>query len=275
MNKHAGHIVIILCFLMLPGSVWAQLNKERPKDLQGVDIEEKLGDTIPLDLTFANTSGDSITLGELLQNDKPVLLNPVYYDCPMLCSLVMEAVYKGIEDLEWSPGKDYNVITFSIDPEEDHKLAATGKDSLMQRFNRDGAEEGWHFLTGKQEAIEELTDAIGFKYKKIEETGEFAHGAGIMFLSPDGVLTRYLYGLEYDEFQMRNALYEAADGDIGSTTEQIVLSCYQYDPDSQSYSAVAWRIMRLGGFATVLILGIFLGFLWLKEKKSPKKDNKT
>lgn len=270
--KHTGFTAVFFCLLLLPCSVLAQVNKERPQDLQGVDIEEKLGDTIPLDLKFATTSGDSVTLRELMDDDKPVLLNPVYYDCPMLCSIVMEAVYQGVEDLDWSPGKDYNIITFSIDPEENHELAASGKDTLMQKFNREGAEEGWQLLTGKQEAIEKLTEAIGFKYRKIEQTGEFAHGAGIMFLSPDGTITRYLYGLEFDEFQIRNALYEAADGEIGSATEQIVLSCYQYDPDSQSYSAVAWRIMRLGGLATMLVLGIFLGFLWFKEKKSTK-DN--
>lgn len=268
MIKDVGLAVIIVSLLLLPFSVAAQLNNQKPKELQDVGIEERLGETIPLDLRFATSSGDSVTIRELMEDDKPVLLNPVYYECPMLCSMVIQAVYTGVKDLKWSPGNEYNIITFSIDPEEDHKLAAAGKDTLMEKFDRQGAADGWHFLTGNQQAVTRLTEAIGFKYNKIDRTGEFAHSAAIMFLSPDGTLTRYLYGIEFDEFELRNALYEAADGEIGSTTDRILLSCYQYDPDSQSYVPVAWRIMQIGGFATVLILGIFLGLLWLKDKNS-------
>lgn len=273
--KDVGLALCIASLLLLPFAAEAQLNNQKPKELQEVDVEEHLGETIPMDLTFATSSGDSVTIRELMEGDKPVILNPVYYDCPMLCSIVIEAIYTGVKDLKWSPGKDYDIITFSIDPEEDHKLAAAGKDTLMKKFDREGADKGWHLLTGKQKAIETLTEAIGFKYEKVEQTGEFAHGAAIMFLSPEGTLTRYLYGIKFDEFQLRNALYEAADGEIGSTTDQILLSCYQYDPDSQSYVPVAWQIMKLGGFATVLILGIFLGFLWLKEKKSTNEQKKN
>ncbi len=123
-------------------------------------------------------------------------------------------------------------------------------------------------MTGKQSAIQQLTDAVGFEYEKIERTGEYAHSAAIIFLSPEGKITRYLFGIKFDEFQIRNALYDAADGNVGSTVDKIVMYCYQYDPDSNSYVPVAWRIMQLGGLATVLILGIFLGLLWLREKGS-------
>lgn len=275
--KFVGLAVCALSMFLQPFLASAQLNQQKPRDLQDVGIEEHLGEQIPLDLTFATSEGDSTTLGELMESEKPVLLNPVYYNCPMLCSMVIDAVYAGVSDLKWTPGKEYNIITFSIDPEEDHRLAASTKDSMITKFNRKGAEEGWHFLTGKKDAIRELTEAIGFKYKKINETGQYAHSASIMFLSPDGVLTRYLYGIKFDEFALRNALYEAADGEIGSTTDQLLLYCYQYDPDSQSYVPVAWRIMQLGGFATVLLIGIFLGFMWLKDKNSQndKKINIT
>jgi protein SCO1/2 len=267
--KYVGLAVCALSMFLQPLLASAQLNQQKPKDLQEVGVEEHLGDRIPLDLTFATSEGDSTTLQALLEaDDKPVLLNPVYYECPMLCSMVIDAVYAGVNDLKWTPGKEYNIITFSIDPEEDYRLAASTKDSMITRFNRAGASDGWYFLTGKEEAIRELTEAIGFKYKKVNETGQYAHSASIMFLSPDGVLTRYLYGIKFDEFSLRNALYEAADGEIGSTVDQVLLYCYQYDPDSQSYIPVAWRIMQLGGFATALVLGIFLGFLWLKDKNS-------
>lgn len=271
--KQVGLALFALSLFLHPFCATAQLNKQKPKNLQDVGIEEHLGESIPLDLKFADSNGDSVTLGSLMNGDKPVLLNPVYYTCPMLCSMVIDAVFTGVNDLKWTPGKEYNIITFSIDPEEDHKLAASVKDSLLARFDRKGAEDGWYFLSGKKNAVKALTKAIGFKYKKVENTDQYAHSASIMFLSPDGTLTRYLYGIKFDEFNFRNALYEAADGEIGSTVDQVLLYCYQYDPDSQSYVPVAWRIMKLGGFATALILGIFLGLLWLKEKNSKNDKN--
>lgn len=271
--KYIGLAVCALSMFLQPFLAEAQLNRQKPQDLQEVGVEEQLGDSIPLDLTFANSEGDSTTLRALMDSDKPVLLNPVYYECPMLCSMVIDAVYAGVNDLKWTPGKEYNIITFSIDPEEDHRLAASTKDSMITKFGREGAGDGWYFLTGKEDAIKTLTEAIGFKYKKIDQTGQYAHSASIMFLSPDGILTRYLYGIKFDEFSLRNALYEAADGEIGSTADQVLLYCYQYNPDSQSYTPVAWRIMQLGGFATVLVLGIFLGLMWLRDKNSQNDKN--
>lgn len=271
--KSVGLAVFVACMLLHPISAEAQLNKQKPKDVQDVGIEEHLGDKIPLDLMFATSEGDSVTLASLMKGDKPVLLNPVYYECPMLCSMVIEAVYSGVSDLKWTPGDEYNIITFSIDPEEDSKLAASTKDSMITKLGREKARQGWYFLTGNEKAIRTLTEAIGFKYKKVEEQDQFAHSAAIMFLSPDGTLTRYLYGIEFDEFNLRNALYEAADGEVGSVAERVLLYCYQYDADSNSYVAVAWRIMQLGGFATALILGIFIGLLWLKEKNSKNDKN--
>jgi len=259
--------------LLLPFSAPAQLNKQKPEDVQDVGIEEHLGEKIPLELKFATSEGDSVTLASLMKGDKPVLLNPVYYECPMLCSMVIEAVYSGVSDLKWTPGDEYNIITFSIDPEEDSELAASTKDSMITKLGRESARKGWYFLSGKEEAIKKLTEAIGFKYRKVEEKDQFAHSAAIMFLSPDGTITRYLYGIEFDEFSLRNALYEAADGEVGSAVDRVLLYCYQYDPDSNSYVAVAWRIMQLGGFATALILGIFIGLLWLKEKNSKNDKN--
>lgn len=271
--KYVGLALFISGLLLHPFGAFGQLNNQKPEKLQDVGVEEHLGDKIPLDLRFATSEGDSVSLAGLMKGDKPVLLNPVYYECPQLCSMVIDAVFAGVKDLKWSPGSEYNIITFSIDPEEDYKLAASTKDSLLKKLGRQGADSGWYFLTGKEKAVKELTEAIGFKYTKLQND-DFAHAASIMFLSPDGVLTRYLYGINFDEFNIRNALYEAADGEIGSTVDQIVLYCYQYDPDSNSYVPVAWRIMKLGGFATLLFLGIFLGLLWLKEKKS-KKDKNT
>ncbi|MCW9708980.1 SCO family protein [Fodinibius salsisoli] len=264
---NVGLAFAILGFFLHPVVSVAQLNKQKPQNIQNVGVTEQLGEQIPLDLTFATAEGDSITLNELFKDDKPVLLNPVYYECPQLCSMIKEAIFKGVKDLKWNPGTDYNIVTFSFDPEEGPKLAAKNKTKYLNKLNRKGSETGWHFLTGNKENIHKLTEAVGFNTQKLEN-GEYAHGAAIMFLSPDGTITRYLYGLKFDEFNMRNALYEAADGDIGSTTEQVLLYCYQYDADSNSYVPVAWRIMKIGGFATMIILGIFLSFMWMRHRSS-------
>ena len=268
-SKCVGSALIAVCMFLQPQLVSAQspqLNNQKPKDVQDVGIDEHLGDTIPLDLKFATSTGDSVTLGSLMEEDKPVILNPVYFNCPMLCSMVIDAMYQGVNKVKWDPGDEFNIITFSINPDEDYKLAASNKDSIMQMFDRKGAEDGWHFLTGKQDAIKKLTDAVGFNYKRLDKNGQYAHSAAIMFLSPKGVITRYLYGIDYKEFDIRNGLYEAADGNIGSTVDKVVLYCYVYNPDSNSYVPVAWRIMKIGGFITVAALGLFLGFMWFGYK---------
>lgn len=266
----------ILGLLLLPCYSYAQLNNRKPSKLDDVGVTEHLGDKIPLNLQFANAEGDSVTLKELFTGGKPVLLNPVYYECPQLCSMVKEAIFKAVKDLKWSPGTDYNIVTFSFDPDEGTALAAKNKKRFINKLDRKGTEKGWHFLTGTKENIDKLTSAVGFDTRRLEN-GQYAHGAAIMFLSPDGTITRYLYGIKFDEFNMRNALYEAADGDIGSTAEQVLLYCYQYNADSNTYVPVAWRIMKVGGFATLFILIIFLGFMWLRHRYSnnDKQINNT
>lgn len=265
--KHAGITIAVLSLFLYPFFSFAQLNKQKPDELKDVGVTERLGENIPLDLTFANAEGDSIALKELFSDGKPVLLNPVYYECPQLCSMVKEAIYTGVEDLKWTPGSEYNIVTFSFDPREGSELAAENKQKYLNKLGRNNTNDGWHFLTGQKKSIQQLTEAVGFDYERLED-GEFAHGAAIMFLSPDGKITRYLYGLKFDEFDMRNALYEAADGNVGNAAEQVLLYCFQYDADSNSYVPVAWRIMKVGGFATVLILGIFLGFMWMRHRYS-------
>jgi len=265
--KLKGLAILAISLFLYPLLGYAQLNKRKPSDLKDVGVTERLGKTIPLDLKFATADGDSISLKQLFNNDKPVLLNPVYYECPQLCSMVKEAIYKGVKDLKWNPGTDYNIVTFSFDPNEGPKLAFENKQRYLTKLNRKNTDKGWHFLTGTEENIKKLTESVGFDFRKLQN-GQFAHGAAIMFLSPQGTITRYLYGIEFDKFNMRNALYEAADGNIGSAAQQVLLYCYQYDADSNTYVPVAWKIMQVGGFATMIILGIFLGFMWMRHRYS-------
>jgi protein SCO1 len=246
----------------------AQLNQNRPAILDEIGVDEHLGDKIPLDLRFANSNGDSVSIGELIESGKPVLLNPLYYECPVLCSLVLDGVFKVVRELAWTPGNEYTIISFSIDPEEGPDVAAEFKERYISDLNRAGADKGWHFLTGKEESIKALTEAIGFNYKYDDRTGEYLHLASIMMISPEATITRYLYGANFREFDLRNGLYEAADGKIGSAMDRVLLYCFTYDPSSQSYVPVAINIMKLGGLATVIILGIFLGVFWRRERGS-------
>ncbi|MTI88923.1 MAG: SCO family protein [Balneolaceae bacterium] len=274
MKRFALCAISMLTVLFSVLEVKAQLNRQTPQELEGTDVIEHLGEQIPLDAVFATSNGDSVRIGDLLEEGKPVILNPLYYECPMLCGLVIDGVIKVVDELKWKTGEDFIVISFSIDPKEDHRLAATSKKDHLATMNDPSAGDGWYFLTGKQSQIDNMIEAVGFQYNEIEDTGEFAHSAAIMMLSPEGIITRYLYGIEYDEFNVRSALYESADGKIGNTLTKVVMYCYQYDPDSNSYAPVAINIMRLGGLATLIILGIFLGLFWLREKRK-KSNSKT
>ncbi len=273
MSFNALFFLYVLTVLLIPSRTEAQVTQYTAPAYEGIDINEKLGEVIPLDVKFALSTGDSITIGELVQQGKPVLLNPLYYECPMLCGLVVEGVFNAVDQVEWSPGEDYTVISFSIDPKETHEVAAKAKMKYLSQLEEYKAQDGWYFLTGTEEAIIEMTKSVGFNYTEIEQTGEYAHSAAIMFLSPDGMITRYLYGINFDEFDVRNALYEAADGKIGSTVSKVLMYCYQYDPSSDSYVPVAINIMKIGGFVTLLILGIFLSLLWVREKRKKQSLN--
>ena len=266
MRRFTLSAIYLLAVFLTSLPVNAQVNRETPDALQDLGINEHLGDFIPLDAKFAKSNGDSVLLGDLLEEGKPVLLNPLYYECPMLCGLVIDGVINVVDELAWKPGKEFIVISISIDPEEDAALAAKSKKNYLGQMDST-TQAGWHFLTGNKNQIDRVIESVGFEYKEIEGTGEYAHSAAIMLLSPKGKITRYLYGISYDEFNVRSALYESADGQIGNTVDKLVMYCYQYDPDSGSYAPVAINIMKLGGLATLIILGIFLGVLWLREKR--------
>lgn len=272
MKKYALLTILLFSVLQLQLRSFAQ-GPGNSQALQDVGIDEKLGDFIPLEAKFSTVNGDSVTLGDLLEEGKPVILNPLYYECPMLCGLVVDGVIDVVDELAWKPGKDYLVISFSIDPKEDHTLAAKYRTEYLSKIKGNKADEGWYFLTGKQTQIDTVINSVGFKYNEVLDTGEYAHSAAIIMLSPAGKITRYLYGIKYNEFDTRNALYESADGKIGSTAEKLLMYCYQYDPDSNSYAPIAINIMKLGGLATLIILGIFLIPLWIRERRKKQKQN--
>lgn len=250
----------------LGGVASAQLNIQ-PKEMKGVKIVEHLGDTLPLDLAFRDESGAEVKLRQFFDGERPVLLNLVYYNCPMLCNLVLNGAIEGLQDVDYTPGVEFEIVTISIDHREGPELAAAKKKTYLEQYGRPEAAKGWHFLTGERESIQALADAIGFGFQYDPDRMEYAHGAAIFFVSPKGVLTRYLYGIQYEPKQLRLALVEAGEGTIGSTIDQLLLRCYMYNPDSREYAFYIWGAMRLGGLLTIVLIAGLLFILWRRERR--------
>ncbi len=236
-----------------------------PEEVRGVGVDEKRGDTLPLDLAFTDEQGRSVELGDFFSGDKPVILNLAYYRCPMLCGLVMDGMVQAAGRLAWTPGREYEIVTVSIDPGETPALASSKKKTAMMYVDRRGAEAGWHFLTGDQVAIDRLTDALGWRYNYIPETNEYAHPAVIMVITPEGTVSRYLYGVQFPPNTMRLSLVEAADGKVGSATDRFLLFCFHFDDETGQYTANVMNIMRLAGALTVVLIAVGIGGMLLRE----------
>ncbi len=234
---------------------------EKPRELEEVRIDQRLDESLPLDAVFRDENGDEVKLGAYF-GSKPVVLALVYYSCPMLCNQVLNGMTSGLDVLKaFSIGKEFEVVTVSFDPKETPELARQKKETYIKWYKREGAAEGWHFLTGDQPNIDRLTEAAGFHYKWDEKTTQFIHATGIMIATPDGKLARYFYGIEYAPKDLRLGLVEAAAGKIGSPVDQLLLYCYHYDPASGKYGAAVMNMMRLGGALTVVaIIAMFIVF---------------
>ncbi|MGO8748462.1 MAG: SCO family protein [Thermoguttaceae bacterium] len=241
--------------------------EETPDALKNVGVTERLEAQVPLDLVFADSDGGQRTLGTLFDGTRPVLLTMNYSNCPRLCSLQLNGLVQGMEQLEWNMGDQFRVITVSIDPNESPERAAATKHRYMDGYGRYGPADGWHFLTGREENIRKLADAIGFAYTYVEETRQYAHAAVTMVCTPGGRVSRYLYGIEYKPQTLRLALVEAGEGKVGSTTDRILLLCATYDAASGSYAAAANKLMAIGGGLTVLVLGSALWVAWRREAR--------
>ncbi len=256
--------ILFLLFCSLP--IAAQNKDQLPPQLRDVGIEQRLNQQAPLDLTFRDEAGRAVRLGDYF-GKRPVVLSLVYYDCPMLCTLVLNGLVRALRAVSFEPGRDFESVTVSFDPRETPALAAAKKQTYLERYRRAGAEGGWHFLTGGQEAVRRLTEAVGFRYTFDPQTGQFAHASAIMVLTPEGRLSRYFYGIEYSARDLRLGLVEASAGKIGSPVDQVLLYCFHYDPQTGKYGMVIMNTVRAAGLATVLALGMLLGLLFRQEKR--------
>ena len=232
-----------------------------------ITIAQKLDTRIPLDLQFRNERGEVVRLREYFNQGRPVLLNFVYYRCPMLCPTVLEGTTTSLTHLKFNIGEEFDVLTVSIDPRDTAKRAAELKEKYVRHYGRLDSAPGWHFLTANETTIKRLTGAVGFQYEYDSRTDQFAHGAALLVLTPDGRTSRYFYGFEYKPRDLRLAIVEASEGKVGNVTDQILLLCFHYDPATGKYSRNAMMFARAGGVTTLLGLGGFIFVMIRKERR--------
>lgn len=251
--------------LLPAGPTGAQSYTQQLQERIGID--QKLGDSIPLDLKFTDSSGERVSLRQYF-GQKPIVLTLVYYECPMLCTQVLNSLLRAMNVLSFGMGTDFDVLTISVDPGETPELAAAKKAEYSKNYRGRAGSTGWHFLTGEEPAIEQLAAAVGFRYLYDEDTDQYIHASGLMVLTPAGKLARYFYGIDYPPRDLRWGLVEAADGAIGNPVDQLLLLCYSYDPMTGKYGLYIRNSLRIGGLITVLALAAFIIAMLKRERRN-------
>jgi protein SCO1/2 len=255
-----------LLLIVLQSTVPGLLPQSRVPGLNGVGVEQKLGNDIDRSIEFRDERGASVRFGDLLRG-RPIILTPVYYDCPMLCSLQLNALVRALKVMPETAGETFDIVSFSIDPRETVESARRSKDHYVRDYRRPRAADGWTFLTADAAAVQRLTNDIGFRFAQDPSTGQIAHVSALIVLTPDGRISQYFTGIEYDPADLKASLAKASDGRTGSLIEQALLYCYEYDPSTGRYSLSIIRITQLGGVATVMGL-IALGW-WASRQRKP------
>ena len=257
-------IKLLLVFLLSDFSYSQILKKEFPGE-GTVDIVENLGSPILLESEFLNEDGEKVVLKDFFSKDIPTIITLNYFECPMLCSLVLNGLGDSLKSLSLEAGNDYQIITIDINPHETYQLAHQKKKNYVQKYNIDNLDQNWSFLTGTNENIKKITNSIGFLYYYDRIRDEYMHPAALAVVNPDGIISRYLYGFQFPEKDLKLALLEAAEGKIGSTLDRIILYCYHYDPYKNTYTLFATNIMRIGGILTLIFIGLMLFHFWRKD----------
>jgi len=241
-----------------------------PGALKEVAFDQRLGESIPLDATFRDETGQPVRLGDLMHG-RPAILALVYYECPMLCTLTLNGLASALDVLQLDAGRDFEILTVSFNPRETPELARSKKATYLKRYVRPTAAAGWHFLTGDDVEIHRVTDAAGFRYTWDADNQQYAHATGLVILTPAGRIARYFYGVEYSPRDLRLGLVEASDGKIGTMVDQALLFCFHYDPATGRYGAAIMRLVRVGAVLTLAGLGVFF---WTASRRARARARK-
>jgi protein SCO1 len=257
----------IAALALLASPIFAQQSGP-PPILREVSIAQRLNEPVPPEIIFRDENGQTVHLGDYL-GTKPIVLSLVYFDCPALCTEVLNGELRTMKAITLNLGKDFDAITVSFEPKDTPELAKAKRDVYAGQYGRPGARENWHFLTGDQPSIDALTQAVGFHYAYDSASRQYAHAAAILVLTPHGRIARYYYGVQYPGRDVRLGLVEASEGKIGTPTDHALLYCYQYDPATGKYGLVVMKVVRAAGVLTVLVLGIFMFVMFRRERNHP------
>jgi protein SCO1/2 len=234
----------------------------KPEELAGLELVENLDGQIPLDLQFTDHTGKPVRLGDYFDGERPLILTLNYYRCPMLCGLTLNAMVRGLQDVTWTAGDEYRILTVSFDPLEGSELANLKRRNYLEEYGRPAVAQGWDFLTGRPEPIHKLLDVTGFPVRWSDKTNQWIHPAVLIVCTPDGHISRYLKGVHFEPKTLRLSLVEASEGKIGSTVDQVLLFCFDFDPEAGQYTLAAFNLMRAGAILTMIVLAGVLTFLW-------------
>jgi len=252
----------------------SNLKPALPGALAGVGIDQRLNQQLPLDVNLKDEYGRDVKLRDFFKAGKPVILAPVYYRCPMLCTQILNGVAGTLKAVTLNPGQDFEVVAVSFDPKDTPEIAAEKKQMYVKRYGRPNAANGWHLLTGSEAEVKQLMDAAGYHYRYDPKTDQYAHASGIMVVTPEGRLSRYFYGIEYSPRDVRLGLVEASQNKIGNPVDQILLFCFHYDPATGKYGAVAMNILRAAGAGFVLVCGAFLAIVLRRDVRVSRQEKR-
>lgn len=240
-----------------------------PTEIQGIGITEHMGESVELDLQFRDESGATVTLGSYFNQKRPVILALVYYECPHLCNLLLNGLQEALRTLDWTTGNQFDLVAVSINPSETPDLAFKKKQNYLKIYGRPDGDQGWHFLTGEQSQIEKLASQVGFSYRYDENEKQYAHAAALYILTAQGKISQYLYGVSFKAQNLKFSLLNASNGNVGTLTEQVLLFCFHFDPNRNSYTLHMWRIVQAVLCFQVIALFGLLYYLWKKDKRTP------
>jgi len=277
--------LILASFLLIASNCWAQSNgamgmkaaytgldqpktsNEMPNELMGVGIEEKIGQKLDLTTIVKNEKGESVPLSSFFKSHHPVIFSPVYFNCPGLCNFHLNGLVDTLKSVDWSPGNQFDVVAFSFDAKETPADAAKKKEMYMKVYQRPGTEEGFHFVTADEATVKKVTEQVGFKFKWNEKVSEWSHASAAIMIAPDGTISRYLHGIQFEPRDVKLGLNEAANGKVGNLADSVMLYCFKYDRHQSKYGLQVFRVMKLGGAVTVVLLALWLIPVLIRAKR--------